>query len=589
MKKNRIVTRVKDKTGIAKSKNRSDDLTDLQTKYTLFAKNQKFLITTLTNNQSQMAAYSKSRLEVAKAINSLTVDTPLFKCAGDIPANAVGTTDGGGEHSEVVPHDSSPASYAAVHLQLHKKNKMYLEKYKEHILDYAREWERILSTRITGHLKQSEKLRVDLDHYAKKVEDMNKTMNKTMSKGKSINDAGVDKLKRNEQKLTQARAQYDRFVNDLCGFMEEVMERGWKDLHPLLVKMAQFDSTLSNEEATLLKGSMANVAESLKGMASKYPNMKAQGRLKELESWSLESLAKVNPSSRSDAPLMIASGGGENPQYVTQLNSNGGDGIHAGLGDNSVDISVGGGGLFGNSSAPMSSSSSFASKGGPESGGGYGVSDRSLVSAGGYGAGNDWASASVGGGSTRSIGYRGPPTSGGVPPLNPQNRAGSFLEPPQRAHSVHDMSPTSAMLSTMQAAAPPPSMDEIFGGPQPSQSGMPPPPNGMPPPPPVMPPPPPPQALSPVSQLSLYDRGASPVPPSSMYGSGHLSPQPSVSSHHTSNINPFDDAFGTGGGGAPGVGSQHGTPMQGNPYGNVPPTQGHPYGGGGGAPSNPFE
>ena len=82
MKKNRIVTRVKDKTGIAKSKNRNDDLISLRAKYHQFAKNLKFLITTLTNNHAAMVSYSKSRLEVAKAINTMTVDTPLFKCAG---------------------------------------------------------------------------------------------------------------------------------------------------------------------------------------------------------------------------------------------------------------------------------------------------------------------------------------------------------------------------------------------------------------------------------------------------------------------------------------------------------------------------
>ena len=95
MKKNRIVTRIKDTTGIAKSKNRNEDLIELRAKYQQFSKNLKFLITSLTNNHASMVAYGKSRLEVAKAINALTVDTPLFGCAGDIPANAVGTTDGG--------------------------------------------------------------------------------------------------------------------------------------------------------------------------------------------------------------------------------------------------------------------------------------------------------------------------------------------------------------------------------------------------------------------------------------------------------------------------------------------------------------
>ena len=146
-------------------------------------------------------------MEVAKAINSLTFNTPLFGCAGDIPANAsVGMVDGGGGTASdnnnnnssmtdlVITNDGNNAnskdSYAAIHLALHRKNKLYHDKYTEHILTYAAEWERILTTRISGHLKQSETLRVNLDHYAKKVEDLHKTINKTMTKGRD--DAGVD-------------------------------------------------------------------------------------------------------------------------------------------------------------------------------------------------------------------------------------------------------------------------------------------------------------------------------------------------------------------------------------------------------------
>ena len=78
----RITTKVAQKTGIVKSKNRSEDLANLRAKYEQFTKNLKFLIKTLTNNHAAMVSYSKSRLEVAKAINTMTVDTPLFKCAG---------------------------------------------------------------------------------------------------------------------------------------------------------------------------------------------------------------------------------------------------------------------------------------------------------------------------------------------------------------------------------------------------------------------------------------------------------------------------------------------------------------------------
>jgi hypothetical protein len=103
MKKNRIVTRIKDTTGIAKSKNRNEDLIELRAKYQQFCKNLKFLILLLTNNHALMVAYGKLRLKVAKTINALSVDTPLFGWAGDIPAAAVGTTEGGAGARRGVP------------------------------------------------------------------------------------------------------------------------------------------------------------------------------------------------------------------------------------------------------------------------------------------------------------------------------------------------------------------------------------------------------------------------------------------------------------------------------------------------------
>lgn len=620
MKKNRISTRIKDKTGIAKSKNRSEDLVTLRTQFVAFSKNLKFLITALTSKQTAMMAYSKSRLEVAKAVNSLTVDTPLFKCAGDIPANAVGTTDGGGDdagsaaaseqQSTVAAYQANPTSYAAIHLQLHKKNKMYGEKYAEHILMYASEWERILSTRIAKHLKQAEKLRVDLDHYGRKVEDLNKTHNKTMSKGKSVGESGLDKLKRNEQKLVQARGEYDRFVNDLCGFMEEVMDRGWKDLHPLLVKMAQFDSTLSNEEASLLKGSMTDVTEQMKSMGAKYPNMKPAGRLKELETWSLESLNKVNPSMRSESPLMITQGGGDAASYVTGTGDTGGSisGIHAGLGGPGPeeDVGVGGGGLFGSGSSAgggsmnqgmnrQMSHSSFGSNNGPP-----GVADAygQVRSRNDTGESYDWANGGMAPGpgalvasnsaanmnqNQRSQSYRSP-SSGGLPPLNPQtsfNRGPSFNEQPQRAMSHHDIGTTSQMLTTMQNAAPAPNLNDIFS----AGGGVAPPPAGMPPPPPSMPPPVP-QALSSpqMSQLSLYDgQHSNPhaVPPPPQGGMSPYMASP-AQSHASATTNPFDDNMFGGGGGSVGMGS----PMPPQPHGYGTPQQTNPYGGGGS--TNPF-
>lgn len=533
MVKNRIVTQITQKTGMAKSKNADNTLADLRAKYYIFAKNLKFLITSLTTNHACMVGYSKARLDVAKAINSLTVDTPLFGCAGDITAASVGTVDGGGAPGDnnnssttdlVITNsntNNSKDSYAAIHLALHRKNKLYHDKYTEHILSYATEWERILTTRINGHLKQSETLRVDLDHYAKKVEDLHKTINKTMTKGKPVSDDNVDKLKRNEAKLIQARAEYDRFVNDLCGYMEEVMIRGWKDLHPLLVKMAQFDTTLCNEESLLFTKSMTSVTDRLKNMKNHHPGLTPLGRLKELETASLESIARCNPDYG-----VIVQGGGEAATFAplggsstTTTTTIGGGGLFSTLmtsssdelpldSNHSSDAVGGGGGLYGQTASAPSSGNYDWTRG---SGGGGGGGGNFIAPAPSSGSGYDWATGGGGMGGGR-----------GVPSIAPSEMVD------RRRTGVYGNNPTSpqmsSMIMAMQHAPPPPTLGDIYdlnnGG---SSSNAPPAPPAqqqqqyygarppMPPaPPPSMPPPPPPtptnnnMMTSNFSQMSMY-------------------------------------------------------------------------------------
>lgn len=558
MKKNRIATRVKDKTGIAKSKNRSEELGDLRVRYGQFSKNLKFLISTLNGNLEAMRAHSRSRLEVAKAVNALTVDTPLFKCAGDIPSHAIGTTDGGppddggsgggGSGADAPP----PASYAAVHLRLHKKNKAYGTKYAEHIVAYATEWERILTTRITRHLKEYDKLRVDLDHYGRKVEDINKTHNKTMSKGKSVQEKGVDKLRRNEQKLVQARQEYDRFVNDLCTFLEEVLERGWKDLLPLLVKMGQFDATLSNEEHGLLRGSMAGVTAQMTEVASRYPGLNSQGRLKELETSSLESLARAHPSEREFNSGTLA---------IAQAPDAGDTGL-----------AVGGGGLFGSLTeggsrdqlAPAPHHGALSPLGGAADN-----PPRSRADTGDSGA-YDWAAGGPVHPPTSSAPTSGngalmgmPRTGSGADVMGSSQRMSSGSLSALRQDLSAQGLATGAMLATMGAAAPAPTLDDVFASSQRQPSSMssqhsasrgnsssfgadafggagaanPPP--QAPVPPPMMPPGPPPPPPS----------AAPPAPPQA--GMAHMSLYPPAGGSGASagSSNPFDDAFGGGGGG----------------------------------------
>ena len=452
-----------------------------------------------------MTQLSQSRLEVAKAIHSLTADTPLYKSAGELPPEG----------------SDSTSSYAAVHVTLNKKCQLYLNKYPEHILKYAIEWEHILTTRITDWLRQSEKLRVDLDHYQNKVEDLNKDVNKAQNKGKNVNEKDIEKLKRNEGKFVQARRDYDKFVNDLCGYMEEVLDRGWKDLHPMLVKMAQFDATFSNDEAAIMKN-INGVTHELMAFGTKNDLMPL-GRLKELETSSAEALIqKYHPTGTTLTIMGGDVGGGLNSPYSS-----------------ADELPTGGGGLFGGIPR-KSSGENFA---GSNTGSLQNSRNNSEVFA----------------------------------PRSRTNTGDSDWSR-SRGPTPTDFSYTSGVLQT---AAPAPTLDDVFGS-QSASNNTSLPPAGMPPPPPSMPPPLPPQQMPNMGGLSMYDNcsmptsmAPPPVPATASYGQVRSAPNsggmfsPGAMSHNTvtstggGSTNPFDNDGSARGPRQAGFGSSSST----NPFG----------------------
>lgn len=102
-----------------------------------------------------------------------------------------------------------------------------------------------------------------------------------MAKGKQVDSKAAGKLTRNEDKLIKVKESGSKFISDLCLLMEEVTERSWRDLHPMLVKCAQFEGQVSSDEAKAFE-SMNEVVTALKKVASEH-GIKPQARLKDLQ------------------------------------------------------------------------------------------------------------------------------------------------------------------------------------------------------------------------------------------------------------------------------------------------------------------
>lgn len=266
MAKKRVGVLIRESIGGNKSSNKSSDLAALTQRYVEFTKRIRAMVDALKAQHACMIQMEESRLKVAQQFAAMSKATPLFDAVGlmpssDRPSNTV-------------------CSYTSVHDELAAKGKSFAQKYQQFVLEYAIEWEKIIRTRIDNGIKKAEELRIELDHYQKKTEALRLTANQNMVKGKSVPSSVQEKLTRNEEKLIASKGSYNQVATDLCILMEEVTERSWRDLHPLIVKIAQFDMTVANDDAKSL-APLAQVVATLQKVATDN-GIAAQPRLKDL-------------------------------------------------------------------------------------------------------------------------------------------------------------------------------------------------------------------------------------------------------------------------------------------------------------------
>jgi hypothetical protein len=178
--------------------------------------------------------------QMAELLASMSKDSPLEDIVGKPSAS---------ERSA----SSDDKTYANVMDEWSKASKGHADKFKAFALDYVAQWESTVATRITTDTKETDKLRRDADHYKVKVESLEKTIQKLQEKNKPVPEATTEKLNRNQEKLDEANTTYNRAAENLVALMEEVVDRSWRDLHPLLVKCLKFDLDVHGEEDEILK------------------------------------------------------------------------------------------------------------------------------------------------------------------------------------------------------------------------------------------------------------------------------------------------------------------------------------------------
>lgn len=163
-------------------------------------------------------------------------------------------------NDEGVPSLASIQQLAAIH------EKTNAQDFQRHILDYAIEWDEVVTREIESELAMLKKLQTDRLHYEKKVESLRKKAVQAESKGKTLSGSQEEKLSRNEKKLKDAWQLHEQKAGEACFLIEQVTLHGWKDFYPLVKNTMKWEvNRLGRENVTY-----GRLPATLEAMKSSY-------------------------------------------------------------------------------------------------------------------------------------------------------------------------------------------------------------------------------------------------------------------------------------------------------------------------------
>jgi hypothetical protein len=109
----------------------------------------------------------------------------------------------------------------------------YADRYSSHIVDFLKQYIVALDPLVKA-FEAVENKRIQYDHYRTKVE--------ALAKGAPPSDQkGIDKMDRNKEKLEEAELLYSQESEKLVKAVDEVIDLGYEELRPLLLKISQWE------------------------------------------------------------------------------------------------------------------------------------------------------------------------------------------------------------------------------------------------------------------------------------------------------------------------------------------------------------
>lgn len=144
-----------------------------------------------------------------------------------------------------------------------------LEKFQREVVEYVGEWEKTVSSRVGAELKHLQGLNQSYERYRLKVDGLHNSLENAKKKARTRPQTISqleEKLVWNESKLRNAKREYRRNLIAVTLLTEEVTDRAWKELVPLLLRLMDLD-VKSSQTASEMAGTVTNLRNEMVQLA----------------------------------------------------------------------------------------------------------------------------------------------------------------------------------------------------------------------------------------------------------------------------------------------------------------------------------
>ena len=197
--------------------------------------------------------FSPTYAQVVAKVSSLSEKSPIFDQVGN----------------------TATASFASITEESSTNTKSHAVEYQASVIDYCLEWERIITSRVDAGVKEVKQLHDRLVHYENKLDGLRQKERIAENLPRGTPPKLTEKLERNEEKLDQAWKAHERSASKLCNLIEQIVNRGHKDLYPLVLNMLQWEVEQASGENEIF-GRLPETAESLMETMDKVQRVRPQ-------------------------------------------------------------------------------------------------------------------------------------------------------------------------------------------------------------------------------------------------------------------------------------------------------------------------